>query len=71
MARTRGEADSQNATNLLVVKIKGIRIPNYDKVNETEIKISQLADDTTLFVNSIQSGNEAMKEVTAFGVCWP
>ena len=49
-------------------KIEGIRIPNYDKVNKTEIKISQLADDTTLFVDSIQSGNEAMKEVTAFGM---
>ena len=39
-------------------------------MNKTEIKIhvSQLADDTTLFVDSIQSGNEAMKEVTAFGM---
>ena len=32
-------------------KIEGICIPNYDKVNKTEIKISQLADDTTLQFN--------------------
>ena len=49
-------------------KIKGICLPECEHSNVKEIKISQLADDTTLFVDSLQSGNEAMKEVEAFGM---
>ena len=44
-------------------KIIGIQVPTHEKELKTEIKISQLADDTTIFVDSVQSGNEAMKEV--------
>ena len=46
-------------------KIKGICLPECEHSNVKEIKISPLADDTTLFVDSLQSGNEAMKEVEA------
>ena len=49
-------------------KIIGIQVPTHEKELKTEIKISQLADDTTIFVDSVQSGNEAMKEVQAFGL---
>ena len=49
--------------------IKGIQIRlNNPPVNEENIKISQLADDTIIFVNSIESGNIAIKEVKTFGV---
>jgi len=48
-------------------QIKGLRIPECKQSKLNEVKISQLADDTTLFVDSIQSGNEAMKEIKAFG----
>ena len=41
---------------------------NNPPVNEENIKISQLADDTIIFVNSIESGNIAIKEVKTFGV---
>ena len=37
------------------------------KVGSTELEVSQLADDTALFVNSIQAGNVAIQDVITFG----
>ena len=50
--------------------IKGITVPNTLHINQEqlyEVKISQLADDTVVFVNSIKSGNIALKEIESFG----
>ena len=50
-------------------KIKGITVPNPDLDNpETmDIRITQFADDNTIFADSVNSVNEVMKEVEIFG----
>ena len=47
--------------------ISGIAIPTCEEPPIHEVKISQLADDTALFVNSTQSGNAAVQDVIIFG----
>ena len=47
--------------------IHGITV-SFNEINkQKEFKISQLADDTVLFVNSVESANVALKEVENFG----
>ena len=50
-------------------QVKGISIYEIlnTQYNKKEIKISQLADDTVIFVESIKSGNVALTEVEQFG----
>ena len=55
-----GELMATNIRNN--VKIKGIRVRN------REIKLCQLADDTTLFVTGKKSIDESIKEITRFGI---
>ena len=47
--------------------IHGINIPIREDPFTYELRISQLADDTALFVNSIQAGNVAIQDVITFG----
>ena len=49
--------------------IRGISIPTAKETQfeYQEIKISQLADDTVIFVNSVKSGNTALEEIEKFG----
>ena len=47
--------------------ISGINIPISEEPSTYEVKISQLADDTALFVNSVQAGNVAIQDVLLFG----
>ena len=48
--------------------IHGIRIPMHENPYSYELRISQLADDTALFVSSVESANIAIHEVDMFGV---
>ena len=50
-------------------KIKGIQVPDPDLDNPEiiDIRITQFADDTTIFADSVNSVNEVMKEVEIFG----
>ena len=50
------------------MNIHGIRIPMHEDPYTHELQISQLADDTALFVSSIESANIAIQEVDMFGV---
>ena len=43
--------------------IKGIKLPD----NNTELKISQLADDTSIFISDKESVNKVLEEVEMFG----
>ena len=49
------------------MNIQGISIPIHEEPYSYDIRISQLADDATLFVDSVESGNNAMQEVLMFG----
>ena len=49
------------------LNIKGIGIPIREEPYSYDIRISQLADDATLIVDSIESGNNAVQEVLTFG----
>merc|ERR1712002_280223 len=49
------------------INIHGIRIPTHEEPHSYELRISQLADDTALFVSSIESANTAIQEVITFG----
>ena len=49
------------------IKLQGISIPIREEPYSYDILISQLADDATLFVDSVESGNNAMQEVLMFG----
>ena len=46
--------------------INGITVCSNKTDHQKEFKISQLADDTVLFVNSIKSANIALKEINNF-----
>ena len=50
-------------------KIKGIQVPNpdLDTPRFIDIRITQFADDTTIFVDSVDSVKEVMKVVETFG----
>ena len=50
-------------------KIKCIQVPNPDLDNPEimDIRITQFADDTTIFADSVNSVNEVKKEVEIFG----
>ena len=64
---------------ILVAEILAIRIKENKEINginittdflylpEREVKITQFADDTTIFVDSIKSVNHVMKEIDSFG----
>ena len=53
------------------MNIHGIRIPMHEDPYTHELQISQLADDTALFVSSIESANIAIQEVDiVWGPCW-
>ena len=49
--------------------IKGIMIPTVKETQCTdkELKLSQMADDTVVFVDSVESGNIALEEIEQFG----
>ena len=47
--------------------IDGITVVSTDTGISKEFKISQLADDTVLFLNNIQSANISLEEVKHFG----
>ena len=50
------------------MNIQGISIPIHEEPYSYDIRISQLADDATVFVDSVESGNNAaMQEVLMFG----
>ena len=49
------------------MNVQGISIPIHKEPYFYDVRISQLADDATLFVNSVDSGNNAMQEVLKFG----
>ena len=50
-------------------KIKGIQVPDPDLDNPEiiDIRITQFADDTTIFLDSVNSVNKVMKEVEILG----
>ena len=48
--------------------IHGIEVHHNNSNEKKEFKISQLADDTAIFVNSVHSANVALKEVKRFGI---
>ena len=50
------------------MNIHGIRIPMHKDPYSHELRISQLADDTALFVSSVESANIAIQEFDMFGV---
>ena len=59
---------------IIVVELLAIRIRENTNikgiiVGKTEIKLSQLADDTSCFLSNTESLNEIMKVFTSFGVC--
>ena len=47
--------------------IHGFTIPSHEEPFSCDIRISQLADDATLILDSVESGNNAMQEVLRFG----
>ena len=49
------------------INIHGISVPIHADPHSHELRISQLADDTALFVSSIESANTAIQEVITFG----
>ena len=55
------------AVELLAIKIRQMPSIRGVKINDIELKISQYADDTTVFVNDEDSAEELVKQLKLFG----